>query len=420
MIICIKNLTKKIDKMYAFTAPKFPPVPNRPHGKQVNWEGQVRKLSVVLAILLLAFPAISADWAFTGSVRMATWYADLNMGGPHSEIHYPGFPENNDRGVKWYMQGNSRFDARVREESVSGRVEFGLGSSGDGSDPTVTTRLAYGTWKFADGCRLKIGKDDTPITTIISNQFYWDDGDLLALGNFWGSRVPQIGLSLYDLELAFLSVSYGSELGNASKGINGASGGNPNSYIPRIEANYTFRFDTGYIRPFGGFQWYEVQSTKTGAITGDFDVFSWAFGVTTTWNIGDFSVSAQVSYGMNEGNVPAWTNNLSGRANAAAYLKGGDHLANTYTLQAAFVPAWAVNEWLRLEAGIGYRSDNANDAPGASKPINSPTMYLQGLITLAPGVYLCPEIGYSDFGRDRSGHNDGGLWYAGAKWQIDF
>jgi hypothetical protein len=45
---------------------------------------------------------------------------------------------------------------------------------------------------------------------------------------------------------------------------------------------------------------------------------------------------------------------------------------------------------------------------------------VQAMITLAPGVYLCPEIGYIDYMDNRAGDDEGYKWYAGAKWQIDF
>ena len=45
---------------------------------------------------------------------------------------------------------------------------------------------------------------------------------------------------------------------------------------------------------------------------------------------------------------------------------------------------------------------------------------MQALITLAPGVYLLPEVGYIDYMDDRAGADQGYKWYAGAKWQIDF
>jgi hypothetical protein len=47
-------------------------------------------------------------------------------------------------------------------------------------------------------------------------------------------------------------------------------------------------------------------------------------------------------------------------------------------------------------------------------------LYLQGMITLAPGVFLCPEIGYFKAGENRFDLDAGDLWYVGAKWQLDF
>jgi hypothetical protein len=45
---------------------------------------------------------------------------------------------------------------------------------------------------------------------------------------------------------------------------------------------------------------------------------------------------------------------------------------------------------------------------------------VQAAVTLAPGVYIVPEIGYQDFMDNAAGNDEGYQWYAGAKWQIDF
>jgi hypothetical protein len=53
--------------------------------------------------------------------------------------------------------------------------------------------------------------------------------------------------------------------------------------------------------------------------------------------------------------------------------------------------------------------------------IEAYNIYGQAVITLAPGVFLIPEVGYFDFGDDLQDDEDrGSQWYAGAKWQIDF
>ena len=64
----------------------------------------------------------------------------------------------------------------------------------------------------------------------------------------------------------------------------------------------------GYIKPFGGFQYYTVKSSApTQGVTDDIDLYSYVLGVSTIWNIGAFSIGGQVSYGMNEG-LSNWSN----------------------------------------------------------------------------------------------------------------
>jgi hypothetical protein len=373
----------------------------------------MKKLLTVIAILLIVTPTIAADWSFSGSQRFATWYYDRNYG--DNKVN----GEGNDAGTQWYYQGNSRLEAKVKADKVSGHIELGLGSSNDsGGDGNVTTRRAYGTWKFADNAWLKIGKDYSPVTEFISNQFVDEDFDMLGWGVFYGQRPAGITLGIGGFELAFLTPTYGTDVGTTATGINGATGGDPDSYIPRAEVSYMMGLGMGYIKPFGGFQYYTVKENGIGNVTGDLDVWSWVLGITTSWSISAFTISSQISYGMNEGNVRSWF--FTNRSICRAYLKNGDDLANVYTLQAAIVPALTVTDNLRFEAGFGYRIDNPDGAPGPSQRTDVWSVYLQAMLTLAPGVFLCPEVGYNDFNADLSGNDRGWSWYAGAKWQVDF
>ncbi len=67
----------------------------------------------------------------------------------------------------------------------------------------------------------------------------------------------------------------------------------------------TLKLGAGYIKPFGGFQYYTVKQGASTTVTDDIDVWSWVLGVSTSWNIGAFSIGGQLSYGMNQGNVKA-------------------------------------------------------------------------------------------------------------------
>jgi len=377
----------------------------------------MKKLITVITVLVMVAPAAMAqEWSFSGSQRFATWYhyfdyGDRKVNGQH-----------NDDDIDWYFQGNSRLEAKVRTDKVTGHIELSLGGStgnesSDGRDNDVRTRRAYGVWRFTENAWLKVGKDYSPVTELISSQWFDSDASLFGIGEFYGKRPGGLTIGIGGLELAFLTPSYG---GGSDSGVNGVSGGDPDAYLPRLEASYKLLFESWFIKPSAGFQWYRVEETDLSNLTGDLDVYSWVLGIATRWNIGPFFLGGQVSYGMNEGNVRSWYTGWNPPAASSAYLKNGNDLANVYTLQAEIIPSLIVTHYLTLEAGLGYRLDNADGAPGPSQQDGLWVVYLNALITMAPGVYLCPEVGYYELMDDRAGIEQGSFWYAGAKWQVDF
>jgi hypothetical protein len=374
----------------------------------------MKKLIAIFAVLLFVAPAFAADWSFYGSQRISTFYNDRDYGDGTGANG-----QDDDQATQWYFQGNSRLGAKVKADKVTGQIELALGSGGDGGDTAVSTRRAYGVWKFSDNAWLKVGKDYSPVTDFISNQWWGADNDLLGEGNFYGRRPAGLTLGIGDLEVAFLATSYGTENGTSTGGVNGATGGDADSYFPRLEASYNLKLGPGYIKPFGGIQYYTVESTGVGNITDDLDVLSWVLGLSTSWNIGAFTIGGQLSYGINEGSVTGWATGQNARAASQATLNGaGDDVDDSATIQALLVAALKFSDTLRFEAGIGYRSDDP-DVSGANED-ELLGVYLQAMITLAPGVFLCPEIGYYDYMDDVFGDDQGNLWYIGAKWQIDF
>ena len=85
---------------------------------------------------------------------------------------------------------------------------------------------------------------------------------------------------------------------------------------------------------------------------------------------------------------------------------------------------FAPTESLTLELGGGYlynKSKSELDLDNNSFY----QLYLSALWTMAPGVYLAPEVGYYKYGKvkfkdDTPDFDLGNLFYIGAKWQIDF
>jgi hypothetical protein len=194
----------------------------------------MKKLIAIFAVLLLAAPAFAADWAFYGSQRMTTFYVADDFG---DFTRADG--EEDDWGLQWNFQTNSRLGAKVKADKVNGHIELGLKGT-DGGDIDVGTRRAYGTWKFADNASLKVGKDYSPVTRFLSGQVFGEDAGLLGLGDFYGRRPGQLGLQFGGFEIAFIT----NALNTSGYSVTPAGGGPPSQppALPRPTATWTTTF----------------------------------------------------------------------------------------------------------------------------------------------------------------------------------
>jgi hypothetical protein len=390
----------------------------------------MKKLIAIFAVLLFVAPAFAADWSFYGSERVATWYQSQDF------KDFPQQGQDNDAGTTWYLQGNTRLGAKVKADKVTGQIELATTASTTDSaaDGPVNTRRAYGTWKFSDNAWLKVGKDYSPVTDFVSNQWYNDDNDMLGNGNFYGRRPQGITLGVGNFEIAFLTPQQGNtgginssttgiltQITNAGTLAQTGVTGDPDVYFPKLEASYMLTLGPGYIKPYGGFQYYSVNSSApTQGVTDDIDLYSYVIGVSTNWNIGAFSIGGAVSYGQNEG-LSNWYAGYNGFNQTLPIIKSnGGNIYNAIDYQGMVVAGLKFTDTLRFEAGGGIRVDQVNGAPGYSQKDGSWVGYVQAMVTLAPGVFLCPEVGYIDYMDTVAGDDQGYKWYAGAKWQIDF
>jgi hypothetical protein len=222
--------------------------------------------------------------------------------------------------------------------------------------------------------------------------------------------------------------------------------------FPKFEASYEFNItDAMSMHAFGGFQAYDIKSpspipgTTIPQATGtdSQSVGSWMLGLGADLNFGPFFVKPQVSYYVN-GAAAGWlgdqylpTTNFGAIASLEdigfdtgdlGILTGNDIL-DAKNLMAMLALGFKATESLGLEFGIGYVGYDTDSFQGISFKNNYLEYYLQAVFTMAPGVYLVPEIGYRDFGKEEGDRppfivapdtDNGSLFYAGAKWQIDF
>ena len=82
-----------------------------------------------------------------------------------------------------------------------------------------------------------------------------------------------------------------------------------------------------------------------------------------------------------------------------------------------------LNDMFKFEGGFGIRNDRTDEGPDnlpGERDTTPWAAYLQSVITLAPGVYIIPEVGYYDYDNNVTGDDAGSKFYLGGKWQIDF
>jgi hypothetical protein len=204
------------------------------------------------------------------------------------------------------------------------------------------------------------------------------------------------------------------------------------------------------MHAFGGYQTYDVKTAQTPLgtaatpLTGteSNSVNSWMLGLGADLNFGPFFVKPQVSYYQN-GAAAGWlgdrylTGTKRGFVNTFNDDFGTDFnadIVSTDVLDAKNIMAMLAlgfkpTEALGLEFGVGYVGFDTDSIQGISLKNNYMEYYLQAVFTVAKGVYIVPEIGYRDFGKDEGDRppfivapdtDNGSLFYAGAKWQIDF
>jgi hypothetical protein len=340
------------------------------------------------------------------------------------------------------MQSNSRIGANIKAENISARFELGLKGT-DGGDLDVGTRRMFATWDFGAG-KLKIGKDYTPTNQFISGQVFNSDNGLLGIGTFYARRPGQIELQFGAFKIALVSNNVGLIAGMADETttMNNATTqairtnslgqtvifiepgttstkkfkGDVDRVVPKLELGWGMAFDTWNFNLMGGAQYYSIEDVTsfTGTGTDDVEVTSWVFGGDIGWNFGPGYLKAAGSYSQNAANA-SWSG-------GQASWDGDDDTNDTYTAMGALVAGFKLSDMLSFEAGYGVKNEVTDE--GFLRDSTPFEIYLQSVIALAPGVFIIPEVGYSDFDdgdtATKTGDDAGSQFYLGAKWQINF
>jgi len=352
-----------------------------------------------------AFSAVAADWSFYGSARMSTFSAERSkelvgtLGG--NAVAY------DDTDTTWDLQSNARLGANVDAGDVTGRFELGLQDETAAATGGVYARIIWGEWDFGGG-KLGVGKHYTPLTNLYSGQAYGNDAGLLSYGAIYFGRKAMVQLTFGGFKVALVEPT------GAGVTLDDGSFLDTNITIPSIYAKYKFKTDTFFVEGFGGYGSYD----QVGINDKEYSIDSNMFGVGAGADFGAFYFKANVYAAQNGsalGSSEAETAN-------AVYNATTDGFDDTDTIGYLALVGFKANDMLKFEAGYGATNHEVT-SNGVETENDANSWYLQAVVTLAPGVFIVPEVGRLDLDDTTVGGvstAQGDTTYFGCKWQINF
>lgn len=348
----------------------------------------MKKLMVIVAALaMISGTAYAADWNFYGSARVTTFYSDLDMA--------------DTANISLGLQGNARIGANVKvSDELTGRFEYGAGSG------NANIRLLYGTWNFGSGA-FRVGQDYTPLYLPVSNQVYGSDNGLGGWGEPYPGRKAQLKLMFGGFDIALVAPNsdlYSSELDEDSEETGAITG--DEIKIPQIQAAYKMSMDNWNLALGAGYAKFDA---------GTDSVTSYVLTARAGITMAGFKVGGEIFGGQNAGNLVAIDVNDGDSGSGLAVFNGTSYIDND-AFGFEIVLGYTVNDMFGLEAGYGYTKTELDTTGELGDKDDVQSWYVQAPITLAPGVFIIPEVGQVDY--KQTGQEE--ITYYGAKWQINF
>ena len=382
----------------------------------------MKKLIVILAAIAMvgAFTATAmADVDLYGSARFRTYYADVDNGVAGAE---------SDTDLEWRMGHLTRFGANFKSDKITGKFEMDARSGGAGATGNIEAdsgasrlgnmrlRQLWGQYDFGAG-KLMIGQNyplyDAPVSGI---NYY--SGGLQPFGGigYNVARTSQIRLTFGDFRRCVLDPGY---LTDGSCRVHTIPYSEVNTTFPKVEVRYDMKLDAFALNFIGGWQTYEIEDYNQAANTGSKateDVTSYVLGVRGQANFGPAYAGLGLTYRVNGNNYGAWTVS----AHESPIFQGNDLKdATAWGLVAAL--GWKVNDMFTLEGSYAMLNSEVDTA--LDNEDDSQVWGVIAKITMAPGVYIIPELIFQDnkdVKTDGVATEQGDATIIGVFWRIDF
>ena len=382
----------------------------------------MKKLIVILAAIAMvgAFTATAmADVDLYGSARFRSYYADVDNGVAGAE---------SDSDLEWRMGHLTRFGANFKSDKITGAFEMdaragAAGVTGNIEADSGASRLGnmrlrhlWGQYDFGAG-KLLIGQT-WPLYELPVSGINYYSGGLQKLGGmgYDVARTSQIRLTFGDFKLAFLPPDTSKTVPG---GTNTVAYSEVNTTFPKVEVAYDLKMDAFALNFMGGWQTYEIEDYNQAANTGSKgteDVTSYVLGVRGKANFGPAYAGLGLTYRVNGNNYGAWTVST----HESPIFQGND-LKDATAFGVVAALGWKLNDMFTLEGS--YSMLNTEVDTSLDNEDDASAWGVIAKITMAPGVYIIPELIFQD-NKDRKDNSvsteEGDATIFGVFWRIDF
>ncbi len=267
----------------------------------------------------------------------------------------------------------------------------------------MNLRLLYGTWNFGAGT-LTAGQFYSPLNFFISHQVFGGDRSLFNIGGLFSGRNQGLMLGLMGgaLKIAMITPK--------TKGIAGLAD-DIDTTFPRLEVKYHLALGKAFFDFAGGYCTYDIETAVD-----DVSIDAYAVGIAGGVDLGKFYIKGNAWFGQNVGTYGLW--HTTSDDPIAVIAPGNIDIVDNDSYGLILVVGARINEMIAIESGIGY-TESELDASGIQED-DQLAYYVQATITLAPGVFIVPEVGVIDMAENMAGNNEQKTLYYGLKWQINF
>lgn len=351
------------------------------------------KKTILILVVLLIGGNLFAQFSPYGSARIGYWYENEN-----EDWSSTGESRLN---LDYYLQSNSRFGAKFKDDNMAGRIEFG----GTGSIRHLWAKYNMGSYSIL------VGQTETLLTQK-GTMNYGSENNFVGWGAIDDSRKPQVCIEMENgFKIAFVEpkltdientdAEYEDEDFEQDKTI----------LIPKI--NLGFQNEIAENVNFKGALGLNQYTYDEDAGELDESVLSYALALLLDMKFNQMGIKLHANYGQNIGNY-----GLKSVVPGKAIWDAADKkLINVVTMGGFGEFCMNVSEQAKLTVGASYTSsdcdlfDNADSAMAA---------FAQLKYQLGKKFWISPEAGILNKMKDDSDADEGSLLFFGTQLRMDF